>query len=83
MQNTLNSGMGSLSDKEAQKAGFKSAAEMKAFHANRARMRKRGGDAAGTTGMGAQTEREKRAAAPAPKKKGSPLSRILGALGGD
>lgn len=59
MQNHM-SGTGSLSDKEAKAAGFKSAAEMQAFYANRARMRKRGGSAPGTRGMGAQTEAEKR-----------------------
>lgn len=40
-------GSGGMSDKEARAAGFKSAAEMQAFYANRARMRKRGGDKPG------------------------------------
>lgn len=68
MQNTMNSGMGSLSDKEAKASGFKSAAEMQAFYANRARMRK--GNKAGP-GMGQMSDREK---AP-PKKK--PAGRSL------
>lgn len=45
MQNSMSGGVGSLTDKEARAAGFKSAAEMQAFYANRARMKR--GNASG------------------------------------
>lgn len=48
-------------NKQARAAGYKDAAEMQAFLANRRRMRERGGSAPGTKGtMGSQTEEEKR-----------------------
>lgn len=59
MQNNM-SGGGVISDKEARAAGFKSAAEMQAFYANRARMNKRGGSAPGTQGKGQPPSKEKR-----------------------
>lgn len=63
-------------DRDAQAQGFKSAAEMDAFYANRARMRKRGGSAPGTKGTPTQKEA-------APKKpSGNPLTRLLDAMNG-
>lgn len=53
MQNTMNKRSTGMSDKDARAAGFKSAAEMEAFYANRARMRQRGGSAPGTKGKSA------------------------------
>lgn len=47
-------------DKQAKAAGFKNAAEMNAFYANRKRMRERGGSAPGTTGKGQPVSKQKR-----------------------
>lgn len=69
MQNHM-SGGGSVSDKEAKAAGFKSAAEMQAFYANRARMRR--GNKAGTQGK----------PAPAPQQRKPAGRSLLDALNG-
>lgn len=47
-------------EKQARAAGFKNAAEMRAFYLNRQRMNKRGGDAPGTQGKGQPVSKEKR-----------------------
>lgn len=72
MQNTMNSGSGSMSDKEAKAAGFKSGAEMTAFYANRARMGRRGG-----TGTQGKTLPQ------TPTKKKPAGRSLLDALGGE
>lgn len=77
MKNTLNQKpVGNSRDAEARRLGYKSAAEMDAFFANRARMRARGGSKIpdGTP-----------APAPAPtqkKRSTNPLTRLLNGLAG-
>lgn len=82
MQNYMNEGAGSFSDKEAKAAGFKSGAEMTAFYQNR--RRNRGGSKI-PSGTGGQTSEEARMEKAKPKKRatGGVWERITNALSGN